>query len=601
VPAAPAGNAFIWYDNTNAPAAEPILQSSATETTTYYIIQQNTATGCKSATAATWSYTVHELPAAPALSSATLCKNGAIPAVPAAPAGHTFVWYSGINLPAGGEPLLQNTTPGVTTYFVIQKDLATGCEGPTAIWTYTVHDLPAMPALSGATLCKDGAIPAVPAAPAGHTFVWYNGNNVETGHAPSLQNTTPGVTTYFVIQQDDVTGCKSATAATWTYTVYALPTAPALSGAFTCKNGVVPAVPVAPAGYIFLWYNAGNLPVNAPALQSSATETTTYYIIQQNTATGCKSATAATWIYTVHALPNVAISGAAYFCATRDTMLTASGAMTYLWNTGAKSAVIMASAAGTYRVTGTDHNGCSATAQTSIIEKPLPLVVANNDTVVCLDREVTLGTLKHVGALHWDSPQTVRVTGPRTYTVTATTECGAMSDEMAVDAFAPIRFIIPNRLPPYNYRKVYEQELSFENAERPVYLRWTGTLPDGMMITPDGILRGMPIVTGNNLNSHRFTLFLEDDHSCTATQEFTLPPHFHAPNAIIRDGGENSHFLPDLDLEIYNRQGILLHKGRGWHGNSGSSRVSPGTYFYKITIIQDGEPRQYMGYITVLQ
>jgi hypothetical protein len=172
---------------------------------------------------------------------------------------------------------------------------------------------------------------------------------------------------------------------------------------------------------------------------------------------------------------------------------------------------------------------------------------------------------------------------------------------MAVDIFVPIRFTVPNSLPPYKYKKYYEQELSFEHAAHPVYLRWLGSLPDGLMITADGILRGMPAVTGYNFDSHRFTLSLEDSHSCTASQEFLLPQHFAAPNAIIRDGGENSHFLPDFDLEIYNRQGLLVHTGRGWLGTSGASRVPPGTYFYKVNVMQDGKPHQYMGYITVLQ
>jgi hypothetical protein len=232
---------------------------------------------------------------------------------------------------------------------------------------------------------------------------------------------------------------------------------------------------------------------------------------------------------------------------------------------------------------------------------PLPQVVANNDTTVCYEREVTLGTQQHIGTLNWNSPLTVKVAGPQTYTVTANNECGTASDEMAVDIFAPVQFTVPNPLPPYKYKKFYEQELSFENAEQPVYLRWLGSLPEGMTITPNGILRGMPMVTGHNFNSHRFTLFLEDGHGCAVSREFLLPPLFSAPNVIIRDGGENSHFLPDFDVEIYNRQGVLLHKGKGWLGASGSSQVSPGTYFYKVNVIQDGEQYQYMGHINVLQ
>jgi hypothetical protein len=267
------------------------------------------------------------------------------------------------------------------------------------------------------------------------------------------------------------------------------------------------------------------------------------------------------------------------------------------WNV--PSTTFTAVSSNTYTVHATNICG-TVTKTVPVTVVPLPRVVANNDTTVCYERNVTLGTKQHIGALNWNSPLTVKVTGPQTYTVTASNECGSASDEMTVDIFAPIRFTAPNPLPPYNYKRFYEQELSFENAEQPVYFRWLGSLPDGMTITPNGILRGTPMITGYNFNSHRFILFLEDDRGCAVSQEFLLSPRFFAPNVIIRDGGENSHFLPDFDVEIYNRQGVLLHTGKGWSGTSGSSQVLPGTYFYKVNVMQDGKQHQYMGHINVL-
>jgi hypothetical protein len=286
-------------------------------------------------------------------------------------------------------------------------------------------------------------------------------------------------------------------------------------------------------------------------------------------------------------------------CENSEVVLTVKSAIgDVYWNV--PSATFTAVASDTYTVYATNLCG-TATQTVTVTVVPLPWVIAKNDTTVCYGREVTLGTQQHIGALSWDSPLTVKVTGPKTYTVTASNECGAASDEMAVDNFAPIRFTVPNPLPPYKNKRYYEQALSFENAEHPVFLRWLGTLPEGMTITSDGILRGTPTVTGYNFNSHRFTLFLEDNYTCATSQEFILTPVFYAPNAMIRDGSENAHFLPDFDLEIYNRQGISIYKGKGWLGNSGSSQVPPGTYFYRVTVMQDGEQRQYMGSITVLR
>ena len=704
--------------------------------------QKDNATGCEGS-AATWIYTVNDLPAVPAFSGASVCKSDPAPAVPSASGRYAFLWYDE-NDQSINEPTLQSATAETITYYIRQKDNVTGCTGASATWTYVVHDLPDVK-ISSATpyFCEKSSVEL--AASGASSYKWNTGatsasltvsaagtysvtgtdrngckntGRVEISEKPlpyaasSLPadttvchgttltfNALPGAigavtwnvpspatidkSQYLIVTATNACGsfsdstrvthtplpgnpalsashsqsstasfCHSeqdtltvqsagATIFEWykndqripgisgstltvmnpgTYhakartdnfcyavnpsnaievTVHKLPGAPALPNMSTCKNEI-PAAPAAPNGYTYLWYDKNHKPVGHPALQSGTIETTTYYVKQKDNATGCEGS-AATWIYTVHDLPGITISGTPWFCTNSHTKLTAAGAVDYLWNTGAASASVSINAVDTYSVTGTDRNGCKNTAQITVSERPLPAVVANNDTTVCYEREVTLGTRHHIGALRWNSPLVVKVTGPQTYTVTASNECGTASDEMTVDIFAPIRFTVPSPLPPYTHRGFYEQELSFENAERPVYLRWLGSLPDGMTITPDGILRGTPMTTGYNFNSHRFTLFLEDYRGCAAAQEFLLPARFSAPNTIIRDGGENSHFLHDFEVEIYRRQGILLHKGKGWLGTSGSSQVPPGTYFYKVNVMQDGEQHQHMGYVTVLQ
>jgi hypothetical protein len=497
------------------------------------------------------------------------------------------------------------TTESPKTYTLYVSYLKNCSESPRKKVTIIVENPPADPvistphSLSSASFCA-GENDTLTAASAGaEVFDWYKDNQ----KIASVSSTTFTVTESGTYQARAATKylCYAEQPSNlFEVTVHELPDAPVLSNTSVCKNDIIPAVPATPSGYTFLWYDETNQVTTEPTLQTGAIETTTYYISRKDNITNCEGP-AATWVYTVNNLPDVTISGTSYFCKNSSTELTASGAVDYLWSNGAASASTTVNAVNTYNVTGTDQNGCKDTAEVTTTERPLPQVTANNDTVVCPEREVTLGTQYHIGALSWNSPQTVKVTGPQTYTVTASNECGSTSDSMAVDIFAPIRFTVPNPLPSYKYRKYYEQALSFENAAYPVYLRWLGTLPEGMTITADGILRGTPMITGYNFDSHRFTLFLEDNHGCAVSQEFVLTPLFYAPTAIIRDGGENSHFLPDFDLEIYNRQGILIHSGRGGLGTSGASQVSPGTYFYKVTLMQDGEQRQYMGYITVLQ
>jgi hypothetical protein len=658
--------------------------------------------------------------------------------------GNDLLWYTSDDFEheqgSPVAPVFSTASPATYTYYV--SYLKECSESPRKKVTIIVEYPPDDPVItsprspSSTSFCA-GEYEVLTAQSAGaEIFEWYKDDQRITGASGTTLTITESGTYHAKVASEHL--CYAFNPSNlFEVTAHELPGAPDISHTSICKNDLIPIVPAAPSGYTFLWHDGNNQPISNPPLQSSATGATTYYARQKDNATGCEGVAAATWVYTVHDLPDISISGSPYFCENHSTELTASGAVAYLWSTGAMSASITVNEVNTYSVTGTDHNGCKNTDQITTSEKPLPFVkialqdtttvchgtslwltplgsaigtvtwnvaspvtidhtqhiiatatnecgslsdsalvihvplpavvpmdplrtcehneitlavksatgdvhwdvpnttftavasntytvyatnlcgaasqtvqvtvvplprvVANNDTTVCSGREVTLGTQQHIGTLSWDSPLTVKVTGLQTYTVTASNECGTASDEMTVDIFAPVRFTVSNPLPPYKYKKFYEQELSFENAEQPIYLRWLGTLPEGMTITPNGILRGMPMVTGYNFNSHRFTLFLEDGHGCTVSQEFLLPPLFSAPNAIIRDGGENAHFLPDFDLEIYNRQGILLYKGHGWLGASGASQVPPGTYFYKVTFMQDGEQRQHMGYITVLQ
>ena len=521
--------------------------------------------------------------------------------------GNDLLWYTtnDFEQEAGSPiaPVFTTDHPATYTYYV--SYLKECSESPRKKVTIIVEYPPANPvvstlyAQSSASFCYGEKDTLMLQSSGAEIFEWYKDNQrIDDASGTTLTVTESG--TYHA-KVASAHRCYAVSPSNlFEVTAHELPVAPNCQNTAVCKADTIPSLPVAASAHDLIWYNENSEQISAPVLQTSTVGTTTYYITQQSRITHCEGQ-ASTWMYTVNDLPDVTISGTPYFCTNSYTELTASGAMDYLWDTGATSASISINAVGTYSVTGTDHNGCKNTAQITISEKPLPFVTANNDTMVCYERDVTLGTQQHTGDLSWNSPLSVKVTELQTYTVTASNECGTTSDEMTVDIFAPVRFTVQNPLPPYNYRRFYEQALSFENAEPPVYLRWLGSLPEGMTITPNGILRGTPMVTGYNFNSHRFTLFLEDVHGCAVSQEFLLPPLFYAPNAIIRDGGENSHFLPDFDLEIYNRQGVLLHKGKGWLGTSGSSQVPRGTYFYKVNVMQDGEQHQHMGYVTVLQ
>jgi hypothetical protein len=99
--------------------------------------------------------------------------------------------------------------------------------------------------------------------------------------------------------------------------------------------------------------------------------TTTLFTATGTDSNGCTSSGSTT--ITVNALPTVEITGTLTYCAGGSTTLTATaGLSSYLWSTGATTQAITVSTTGSYTVTGTDSNGCSATSSASTVTE-LPL------------------------------------------------------------------------------------------------------------------------------------------------------------------------------------------------------------------------------------
>ena len=94
----------------------------------------------------------------------------------------------------------------------------------------------------------------------------------------------------------------------------------------------------------------------------------------------------------VNPLPVVTTNTAAICIGQQTATLTAGGAQTYTWSTGATTAGMTQSPAATtnYTVTGTDTHGCINTATTTISVNPLPPVTAGSATICAGQQTATL-------------------------------------------------------------------------------------------------------------------------------------------------------------------------------------------------------------------
>lgn len=93
----------------------------------------------------------------------------------------------------------------------------------------------------------------------------------------------------------------------------------------------------------------------------------------------------------------------------------------------------------------------------------------------------------------------------------------------------------------------------------------------------------------------------EFDEHCmgNATAILRINPDFDVPNTM----GANDHFMPNYNLQIFDRVGNLIYEGRdGWKGQDMDGReVFGDTYFYAITYFIDGKKYVKNGYITLVR
>ena len=122
----------------------------------------------------------------------------------------------------------------------------------------------------------------------------------------------------------------------------------------------------------------------------------------------------------------VTITGDTQICEDGVSVLTASGADTYVWSTSQTGPSITVSAAGTYTVTGT--NGCgSDDATIEVFVGMAPVVTILGDPSFCAGQSTML-TANGADTYVWNTSvtdATISVNQPGTYTVTGTNACGS--------------------------------------------------------------------------------------------------------------------------------------------------------------------------------
>ena len=135
---------------------------------------------------------------------------------------------------------------------------------------------------------------------------------------------------------------------------------------------------------------------NIPNPVVSPTATTTYTLVVKDATGTCISTNTAQTKVTVNSLPSVVISPAnPDICIGNTVTLTASGGISYVWNSppGTNPLTVSPASSTSYTVIATGANGCKNDATANVIVHPLPTATLTGTTAICSGSSATLNVV----------------------------------------------------------------------------------------------------------------------------------------------------------------------------------------------------------------
>ena len=300
-----------WYFGTNSDLTN-VNNKIFKDSTKLFVIRTDSL-GC-SISSDTISITKNSLPALPLVKDTVFCQNtNASTLLATGLSGNTIIWYgTSATGGSGNTNAVIATTTDTTTkaYYVSQVNNTTSCESPRAKITVKINPAPAIPSVKDTSYCNNINADTLKATPlANHSLSWY-GSSATGGTAStfgSKPNTaTTGTFSYYVSQINNATGCEGARAKIGV-TINPLPNAPSVRDTFYCNNASVDTLRVNPTtGNTILWYGTsatgGTSSNTAIKPITSVVGTSSYYLSQITSATGCESLRSKLSV-TIHPIP----------------------------------------------------------------------------------------------------------------------------------------------------------------------------------------------------------------------------------------------------------------------------------------------------------
>ncbi|WP_317897933.1 SBBP repeat-containing protein [Aurantibacillus circumpalustris] len=354
-------NTFSWSNaiTSSTNVVSPIV------TTVYNISGTTTASGCTNTALQTISVNATPVLTVTPVSS-TICSGDASNLL--ASGATNYTWTNG-PLTAGFA-----ANPTTTSVYTVTGETA-GCEGLASL-TVNVNQNPTLTVNSG-TVCTGNSFTI--SASGANSYSWSN------GASSSSINVSPPTNTVYIVIGTGINNCTSTATSTLVVAnnlvVNIVPSSTAV-----CAGASVTLT--ANGGNTFLWSNS----TTSSSIVLNPTTASTYSVIGSS---GPSCSNTASQLISINPSPTLTISGINFICSGVTSILTAGGANSYTWNTGANTTTISVTptVTSTYTVSGSNSFNCTNTAIYQV--QTTPVVTPT----ICL---VTVDSASINNEIYWD-------------------------------------------------------------------------------------------------------------------------------------------------------------------------------------------------------
>ena len=396
-------------------------------------------------------------------------------------------------------------TPTVTTTYTVTAT-QNGCSKQDSV-TVTVNQGPNLNAGPNITACSGDSI-QLNAGGNATTYIWSPSTGLSSTSIQNPVSTSTASVTY-IVTGVDANGCVDKDTISLTISsalqVNAGNNIPVCQGSNAQLNAI--------GATNFVWIPAAGLSSSIIANPVATVTATTTFTVTGTNSSGCTGVDSVVVI--VNPLPQVTVNSES-ICTGATATLTANGASSYTWNpngtpSGTNGITVSPSSTTVYTVTGTDANGCSSSAQSTVTVSSTLNASVTTTPVNCFNANNGGATINVTGGSGgytyvWSSSgsgSTANNLPPNNYTVTVTDASGCQS---------VVQFSITE--PTQMSAILTPTDISCVNPTGSVATAVTGGTPNySYSWSPSG--NGQ---NPNGLSAGTYTVTITDANNCVITQ-----------------------------------------------------------------------------------